>query len=42
MQLMRLTQETNKENVEYSDLRAKIPILFIASSRMRLGGFRSY
>ncbi len=33
------TREQIKKMLEYSDLRAKIPILFMASSGMRLGGF---
>ena len=33
------TRELIKKMLEYSDLRAKIPILFMASSGMRLGGF---
>lgn len=34
------TREQIKKMLEYSDLRAKIPILFMASSGMRLGGFQ--
>jgi hypothetical protein len=34
------TKEQIKKMLEYSDLRAKIPILFMASSGMRLGGFQ--
>jgi hypothetical protein len=33
------TREQIKKMLEYSDLRAKIPILFMSSSGMRLGGF---
>jgi hypothetical protein len=33
------TREQIKKMVEHSDLRTKIPILFMASSGMRLGGF---
>jgi integrase len=33
------TREQIKKMLEHSDLRAKIPILFMASSGMRLGGF---
>ena len=33
------TRELIKKMLEHSDLRAKIPILFMASSGMRLGGF---
>jgi integrase len=33
------TREQIKKMLEYSDLRAKIPILFMLSSGMRLGGF---
>jgi len=33
------TKEQIKKMLEHSDLRAKIPILFMASSGMRLGGF---
>jgi integrase len=33
------TREQIKKMLEYSDLRAKIPILFMASSGMRLGAF---
>ena len=33
------TREQIKKMLEYSDLRTKIPILFMASSGMRLGGF---
>jgi integrase len=33
------TREQIKNMLEYSDLRTKIPILFMASSGMRLGGF---
>jgi hypothetical protein len=33
------TREQIKKMLEYSDLRAKIPILFMTSSGMRLGGF---
>ncbi|HEX6027514.1 MAG TPA: hypothetical protein VFY64_00595, partial [Nitrososphaeraceae archaeon] len=35
------TREQIKKMLEYSDLRAKIPILFMASSGMRLGAFVS-
>jgi hypothetical protein len=34
------TREQIKKMLEYSDLRAKIPILFMASSGMCLGGFQ--
>lgn len=34
------TREQIKKMLEYSDLRAKIPIIFMASSGMRLGGFQ--
>jgi hypothetical protein len=34
------TREQIKKMLEYSDLRSKIPILFMASSGMRLGGFQ--
>lgn len=34
------TKEQIKKMLEYSDLRAKIPILSMASSGMRLGGFQ--
>jgi hypothetical protein len=34
------TREQIKKMLEYSDLRAKIPILFMASSGMRLDGFQ--
>jgi integrase len=34
------TREQIRKMLEYSDLRAKIPILFMASSGMRLGGFQ--
>jgi integrase len=34
------TREQIKKMLDYSDLRAKIPILFMASSGMRLGGFQ--
>jgi integrase len=34
------TREQIKKMLEYSDLRARIPILFMASSGMRLGGFQ--
>ncbi len=34
------TREQIKKMLEYSDLRAKIPILFMSSSGMRLGGFQ--
>jgi integrase len=34
------TRELIKKMLDYSDLRAKIPILFMASSGMRLGGFQ--
>lgn len=34
------TREQIKKMVEYSDLRAKIPIIFMASSGIRLGGFQ--
>jgi hypothetical protein len=34
------TREQIKKMLKYSDLRAKIPILFMASSGMRLGGFQ--
>ena len=33
------TREQITKMLEYSDLRAKIPILFMASSEMRLGAF---
>jgi integrase len=33
------TREQIKKMLEYSDLRTRIPILFMASSGMRLGGF---
>jgi hypothetical protein len=33
------TREQIKKMLEHSDLRTKIPILFMASSGMRLGGF---
>jgi integrase len=33
-------REQIKKMLDYSDLRAKIPILFMASSGMRLGGFQ--
>ena len=33
------TREQIKKMLEHSDLRAKVPILFMASSGMRLGGF---
>lgn len=33
------TREQIKKMLEYSDLRAKIPILFMSSGGMRLGGF---
>ena len=33
-------REQIKKMIDYSDLRAKIPILFMASSGMRLGGFQ--
>src|SRR5206468_1993378 len=33
------SREQIKKMLEYSDLRTKIPILFMASSGMRLGGF---
>lgn len=33
------TREQIKKMLQYSDLRAKIPILFMSSSGMRLGGF---
>jgi hypothetical protein len=35
------TREQIKKMLEYSDLRAKIPILFMAFSGMRLGGFQA-
>jgi hypothetical protein len=35
------TREQIKKMLEFADLRAKIPILFMASSGMRLGGFQS-
>jgi integrase len=35
------TREQIKKMLEYSDLRAKIPILFMSSGGMRLGGFIS-
>jgi hypothetical protein len=34
------TREQIKKMLDYSDLRAKIPILFMSSSGMRLGGFQ--
>lgn len=34
------TREQIRKMLEYSDLRARIPILFMASSGMRLGGFQ--
>jgi hypothetical protein len=34
------TREQIRKMLEYSDLRSKIPILFMASSGMRLGGFQ--
>ena len=34
------TREQIKKMLDYSDLRTKIPILFMASSGMRLGGFQ--
>jgi integrase len=34
------TRDQIRKMLEYSDLRSKIPILFMASSGMRLGGFR--
>jgi hypothetical protein len=34
------TREQIKKMLDYSDLRAKIPILFMASSGTRLGGFQ--
>ena len=33
------TREQIKKMLDHTDLRAKIPILFMASSGMRLGGF---
>ena len=35
------TREQIKRMLEFADLRTKIPILFMASSGMRLGGFQS-
>jgi hypothetical protein len=35
------TREQIKKMLEFADLRTKIPILFMASSGMRLGGFQS-
>ena len=34
------TREQIRKMLEFADLRTKIPILFMASSGMRLGGFQ--